>query len=150
MTKQISHSPKAPRPFRHPAVRLLVLFVGWLSVALGFIGIFLPVLPTTPFLLLAAACFVRTSPKFYQWLIDHPRLGKYLVYYLDGQGMPMKAKIYTLILMWTMLLLTAFVIVKRPMLYYLLPAIGVGVSIYIMRLPTLAVIKPNSETTNKD
>ncbi|MEK9767049.1 MAG: YbaN family protein, partial [Thalassolituus sp.] len=80
MTKQLSHSPKTPRPFRHPAVRILVLLVGWLSVALGFIGIFLPVLPTTPFLLLAAACFVRTSPKFYQWLIDHPRLGKYLVY----------------------------------------------------------------------
>ena len=105
------------RTIRNPVVRHLVMGIGWLSVALGFIGIFLPVLPTTPFLLLSAACFVRTSPKFYQWLVEHPRLGRYLIYYLDGQGMPLKAKVYTLLLMWTMLLLTAFVILQRPMLH---------------------------------
>ena len=53
--------------------------------------------------------------------------------------MPLKAKVYTLLLMWTMLLLTAFVILQRPMLHYLLPAIGLGVSIYILRLPTLKI-----------
>lgn len=127
------------RSITNPVIKALVLGVGWLCVVLGFLGVFLPVLPTTPFLLLAAACFVRTSPKFYQWLVEHPRMGKYLVYYLDGQGMPLRAKIYTLVLMWSMLLLTTFVLVNRPMLHYLLPAIGVGVSIYILRLPTLKV-----------
>lgn len=127
------------RPIRNPVVKALLIGLGWLSVVLGFIGIFLPVLPTTPFLLLAAACFVRTSPRFYQWLVSHPRMGKYLVYYLDGKGMPLRAKIYTLILMWSMLLLTAFVLVNRPMLHYLLPAIGVCVSIYILRIPTLKI-----------
>lgn len=125
------------RSINNPAIKILVLGLGWLCVVLGFLGIFLPVLPTTPFLLLAAACFVRTSPKFYQWLVEHPRMGKYLVYYLDGKGMPLRAKIYTLVLMWVTMLLTAFVLVNRPMLHWLLPIIGVCVSIYIVRLPTL-------------
>ena len=126
-----------PAMIRNPLLRYSVIGAGWLSVILGVIGIFLLVLPTTPFLLLAAACFVRTSPRFYEWLVSHPRLGRYLVYYLNGEGMPLKAKVYTLILMWSMLLLTAFVLVDRVMLHYLLPAIGVGVTVYILRLPTL-------------
>lgn len=86
----------AQRSIRNPVIKMLVMGLGWLCVVLGFAGIFLPVLPTTPFLLLAAACFVRTSPRFYQWLIRHPRMGRYLVYYLDGKGMPLRAKIYSL------------------------------------------------------
>ncbi|WP_430459554.1 YbaN family protein [Thalassolituus sp. LLYu03] len=134
----ISESSRVSRAvIRHPLLRMLVFVCGWLSVVLGVIGIFLPVMPTTPFLLLAAACFIRTSPRFYQWLIAHPHLGKYLIYYLDGKGMPKKAKVYTLLLMWTSLLLTAFVFTDRTMLKILLPLIGLGVSIYILRLPTL-------------
>ncbi|MAX98690.1 MAG: hypothetical protein CMI08_05690 [Oceanospirillaceae bacterium] len=118
-------------------LRSLVFAFGWLSVALGVAGIFLPVLPTTPFLLLAAACFVRTSPRFYRWLVEHPKLGRYVIYYLDGKGMPLKAKVYTLILMWSTMMLTAFVLTDRLTIKILLPLIGLGVSIYILRLPTL-------------
>ncbi len=124
---------------RQPLLRFVVFTCGWLSLALGVAGIFLPVLPTTPFLLLSAACFIRTSPRFYHWLIEHPHLGKYVIYYLDGQGMPKKAKVYTLLLMWTTMLLTAFVFTDRLMLKILLPLIGLGVSIYILRLPTLVL-----------
>ena len=123
----------------HPILRWLLLGLGWLSVALGFIGIFLPVLPTTPFLLLAAACFLRSSPRFYHWLISHPKLGKYLLYYLDGKGLPRKAKIYTLVLMWFSLISTAFVFVPRLSVQIVLPLIGIGVSLYILRLPTLHI-----------
>ena len=66
----------------------------WLGVALGVIGIFLPVLPTTPFLLLAAACFARSSPRFYHWLVDHPRIGPWIRDYLQGNGIPFKGKVY--------------------------------------------------------
>ena len=72
-------------------LRYVLLAIGWLSVALGVIGIFLPVLPTTPFLLLAAACFARSSPRFYQWLVEHPRLGPWIRDYLDGNGIDRKS-----------------------------------------------------------
>ncbi len=122
--------------FKNKAVKALLLFVGWLSVILGVIGIFLPIMPTTPFLLLAAACFVRSSPKFYQWLVGHPRLGKYLVYYLEGKGIPLKAKIYTIALITISMSVTTY-IVPVTAVKILLPLIGVLVALYIVRQPTL-------------
>lgn len=60
---------------RHPATRLLFLSLGWLSLAVGVIGIFLPLLPTTPFLIVAAFCFNRGSPHFHAWLLNHRYFG---------------------------------------------------------------------------
>lgn len=121
---------------KNKALRMLVLMVGWLSVVLGVIGIFLPILPTTPFLLLAAACFVRTSPKFYHWLVGHPKLGKYLVYYLEGKGIPLKAKIFTIGLITISMSTTAY-LVPVTAVKVLLPLVGVLVALYIVRQPTL-------------
>ena len=132
----------ARKAIRNPVLRFFILSVGWLSVALGFIGIFLPLLPTTPFLLLSAACFLRTSPRFYQWLISHPRFGPYVVHYLNGNGIPLRAKIYTLLLMWSTMLFSAFILLDVPIVKITLPTIGLLVSIYILRLPTLEVDKP--------
>lgn len=122
--------------FRIKAVNIVLLATGWLSVGLGVIGIFLPVLPTTPFLLLAAWCFMRTSPRFYNWLVSHPKLGKYLVYYLEGKGIPLKAKIYSIVLM---AIGMSFTIYWVPLIEVkiLLPLVGVLVALYIVRLPTL-------------
>ena len=121
---------------KNKALRVLLIIVGWLSVLLGVMGIFLPVLPTTPFLLLAAACFVRTSPKFYQWLVEHPKLGKYIVYYLEGKGIPLKAKVYTIVLMMMTMGMTAY-FVPVTAVRILLPLVGVLVALYIVRQPTL-------------
>lgn len=88
------------RQYRNPLVRSTLLVIGWLAVLLGVIGIFLPVLPTTPFLLLAAACFVRSSSRFYDWLVSHPRLGPWFRDYLEGNGIPLKAKVYAIATMW--------------------------------------------------
>ena len=128
---------------KNKALRLLLLVSGWLSVVLGVIGIFLPVLPTTPFLLLAAACFARTSPKFYNWLVGHPRLGKYIVYYLEGKGLPLKAKVYTITLIAISMSITSYLV---PVLAVkvLLPLVGVLVALYIVRQPTL-VLSPESK-----
>jgi len=129
--------PVPGKPIRNPLLRIIVLACGWLCVVLGIAGIPLPILPTTPFLLLAAACFLRSSPRFYQWLVNHPRLGKYILSYLDGKGIPIKGKIYTLVLMWSTLLVSAFVVVDVTAVKIVLPLIGLGVSCYILRLPTL-------------
>lgn len=129
---------------KNPILRLLLLAVGWLSVVLGTLGIFLPVLPTTPFLLLAAACFIRTTPKFYDWLVQHPKLAKYLIYYLEGQGIPLKGKVYTLITLWTTILISAFILLDSQIVRIILPIIALLVSIYIMRQPTLELPKQPS------
>jgi uncharacterized membrane protein YbaN (DUF454 family) len=122
--------------FKNKAVKMFLLFVGGLSVVLGVIGIFLPVMPTTPFLLLAAACFMRTSPKFYNWLVGHPKLGKYLVYYLKGKGIPLKAKVYTIATMAISMSVTCY-FVPVTAVRVLLPLVGVLVALYIVRQPTL-------------
>ena len=133
------HSELAERKaIRNPLLRPLIFACGWLSVVLGVLGIFLPVLPTTPFLLLAAACFLRTSPRFYHWLIHHPRLGQYVIYYLDGKGIPRKAKVYTLLTLWATMLLTVM-LVDSQVVRIILPLIGLSVSMYIVRLPTLVL-----------
>ncbi|RRW40303.1 DUF454 domain-containing protein [Pseudomonas luteola] len=88
------------RVSRRPWVRYSLLTLGWVSVALGVIGIFLPLLPTTPFLLLAAGCFMRSSERFYGWLVNHPRLGPWIKDYLEGEGIPLKGKIYAIFTMW--------------------------------------------------
>jgi uncharacterized protein len=69
------------------------LALGCLMVAVGFIGAFLPVLPTTPFLILAAACFARSSPKLERWLLNHPRFGPVLRSWREHGAIPRKAKV---------------------------------------------------------
>ena len=123
---------------RNPLVRQILLVVGWLAVVLGVIGIFLPVLPTTPFLLLAAACFVRSSRRVYQWLVDHPRLGPWLLDYLEGNGIPLKGKIYTLITMWISIGISCWLV---PLFWARVGMLlsATLVSLYILRQKTLTV-----------
>src|SRR6218665_2969164 len=125
---------------RHRSVRYALLAVGWLCVVLGGIGIFVPVLPTTPFLLLAAACFVRSSRRFYLWLVEHPRLGPWIRDYLEGNGIPLKGKVYAIGLMWLSIGLSCYLV---PMFWaraFMLTS-AVLVTIYILRQKTL----PNRE-----
>lgn len=122
---------------RHPAVRYALLAIGWLSVVLGVIGIFLPVLPTTPFLLLAAACFMRSSKPFYLWLVNHPRLGPWIADYLKGEGIPLKAKVYTIGLMWLSIGLSSYLVPLFWARLFMLSS-AVLVSLYILKQKTLS------------
>ncbi|WP_236201720.1 YbaN family protein [Pseudomonas pseudonitroreducens] len=127
--------PREIRQSRHAWVRYCLLGVGWLSVALGVIGIFLPVLPTTPFLLLAAACFMRSSQRFYDWLVSHPKLGPWIRDYLDGEGIPLKGKVYAIGLMWCSILISGF-IVQRPWAWAFMLTSATLVTIYLIRTKT--------------
>lgn len=121
----------------HPLIlRYVLLAIGWLSVVLGVIGIFLPVLPTTPFLLLAAACFARSSPRFYGWLVGHPRLGPWIRDYLDGNGIPLKAKVYAIGLMWLSIGFSCY-LVPLPWAQGFMLTSAVLVTVYILRQKTL-------------
>ena len=125
-----------PSSNRPRLLRYALFAIGWLSVVLGVIGIFLPVLPTTPFLLLAAACFARSSPRFYPWLVEHPRLGPWIRDYLDGNGIPLKGKVYAIGLMWLSIGVSCYLV---PLLWArgFMLASAVLVSIYILRQKTL-------------
>lgn len=138
----------AVKPVTNKVLKIFLIVLGWLSVVLGFIGIFLPVMPTTPFLLLAAACFVRTSPKFYGWLVGHPKLGKYLLYYLEGKGIPLKAKFYSIGLMAISMATTSY-FVPVMAVKVLLPLVGVLVALYIVRQPTLDLSLEAKDQANR-
>lgn len=81
-------------------IKTLLILVGSVSLVLGVLGIFLPLLPTTPFLLLSAACYIRSSEKLYQWLITHKVLGPYIQSFRSGNGIPIRAKIMAIAMVW--------------------------------------------------
>ncbi|MDX9709179.1 MAG: YbaN family protein, partial [Trichloromonas sp.] len=129
-------SAPAGKPGSAPALRWLLFACGWLSIALALLGLFLPVLPTVPFLLLALACFSRSSGRFYSWLVEHEQLGPLVRPYLAVAGMPLRAKVKAILLVWASILLSTFFLIDRLWLRILLPCIALGVTLYLLRLPT--------------
>jgi hypothetical protein len=97
---------------------------------------FLPLLPTTPFLLLAAALYFRGSRRMYYWLLNNRRFGHIIRDYRAGRGMPRKAKLYTIGLLWATIGATAVFAVSVLWARLLLAAVAVGVTLYLVRLPT--------------
>ena len=126
------------RQARSATLRYLLFACGCVSVLLGVIGIFLPVLPTTPFLLLAAACFARSSKRFYLWLVLHPKLGPWVRDYLDDQGLPLKGKIWALILMWASISFSIW-LVPLPWARGFMLLSAICVTVYILKQKTRAL-----------
>ena len=107
-----------------------------MSVIAGLIGILLPLVPTTPFLLLAAWCFARSSPRFYRLLLGNRWLGPYIRNYREGRGLTMAAKVSTLVVLWLAIASTVWFIAPMPWAHVVLLTIATGVTIYLLRLPT--------------
>ena len=103
---------------------------------LAILGVFLPLLPTTPFLLLASACFVRGSERLHRWLLNNRLFGEYLRNIEDKKAMPLRGKIITLMLLWGSLGYSMYT-VDPLLLKLMLAAIGIGVTIFILRMKTL-------------
>jgi len=125
----------AVRPARPAWLRYLLLGVGCVSVALGVIGIFLPVMPTTPFLLLAAACFARSSPRFHGWLLEHRVFGPLVRSYQSGEGIPLKAKVLAIGSMWVSIGVSCW-LVPLPWAQGLMLVSAVAVTVYLLRQKT--------------
>lgn len=117
-------------------MKILLNVIGSLAVVLAILGIFLPLLPTTPFLLLASACYVRGSERLHRWLLNNRLFGEYLRNIEQKRGMPLRGKIVTLALLWISIAYSAWSV--RPVaLKGMLLAIAVGVTILIVRMKTL-------------
>ena len=116
--------------------KIFLITVGSLALALGFFGAFLPVLPTTPFLLLSAYCYLRSSEKLYRWLINHPLLGAYIYNYLTYRAITRSTRYGALFFLWVTLIISMLVTANLQLIIFL-TAVGIGVSIHLFALKTL-------------
>ena len=123
--------------------KTLYIIIGGLALLLGFIGIFLPVLPTTPFALVAAACFARSSPKMYQWLVHSKYFGEFIEHYETRSGVSKQTKIKAIAFLWLALTCSTFFI-SFSWIWGLLFLVGSAVTIHISMIKT----KWNKPTNN--
>jgi uncharacterized protein len=117
---------------RNTVKRRLLIGAGTLSTGLGIIGVFVPILPTTPFLLLAAACYMRSSERFYRWVTENRVFGAYVRNYIEGRGMPAKMKVLTILLLWTTIGLTTAFAVQATAIRIILICVAIGVTVHIV------------------
>lgn len=122
----------------------LLIAGGTLSLVLGIIGMFVPVLPTTPFLLLTAYCYLRSSARLYGWLMNHRILGNYLKNYLEHRAISARAKAVSLVGLWASLT-ASFILVASPVVRLILLAVGIGVSAHLLTLKTLPKTVPETD-----
>jgi hypothetical protein len=115
---------------------------GTFFLSLGIVGIAVPLLPTTPFLLLAASCYLRGSARMYRWLMTNRYFGQYLKDYRAGRGMPLKIKIGTVTLLWAVITISAIFATSVTIIRIGLFVVAMGVTIHIVTLKTKK--EPNS------
>lgn len=125
-----------PQTYLDHAARWMLISAGMICVGLGALGIILPGLPTTPFLLVAAYCFARSSEHFHDWLLNHRWFGSYVRNFEEGRGMTRPAKATTLLVMWLSFGVTIVFFVPVAVGQVGMFLLAAAVSIYIMRLPT--------------
>lgn len=116
--------------------KILLIFIGSTSLALGIIGVFLPVLPTTPFLLLASICYLKSSSRLYEWLTNHKVFKPIIKSYMEHKAITRRIKINALLLLWASLTIS-MVLISNIYFYIILSAIGIGVSIFIISINTI-------------
>lgn len=119
-------------------MKSLLAVLGAVSLALGVAGIFLPLLPTTPFLLLAAWAFVRSSPRLYSWLMNHPHLGEYIRNFRENRAIPLRVKVVSVSLVWLTIGFCIVAVVERWWwAQVLLALLAAAVSWHILSYDTL-------------
>jgi uncharacterized membrane protein YbaN (DUF454 family) len=119
------------------SIRWLLITAGTISLSLGIIGIIVPVLPTTPFLLLTAACYAGSSQRFYDWLLNNKYLGTYIKNYREKKGIPIKVKIFAIVLLWCTISLSIILTSLDLIVTSILLIVAIGVTTHILCLKTI-------------
>ena len=117
-------------------IKLFLIVLGSIFLGLGFLGIFTPGLPTTPFLLLAAGCYVKSSDRLYSWLLQNKLFGKYIHNFRKTRSIPLRSKILSLIVMWIMICLSIFVFIKPFPVKTIIALLGVIGTFFLLSIPT--------------
>ena len=136
MEARIACDRQVMKPKRNRVTRVLLMIAGTVSLTFALIGLVLPLIPTTPFLLLTAACYCRSSERLYNWLITNKWFGEYIKNYTEGKGIPLKTKIFALTILWVTIGISALLLVPIFIVQLILLVIAIAVSIHILRLPT--------------
>jgi len=118
-------------------MKYLLTALGILSLALGFIGMFLPILPTTPFLLLASFLFLKSSRPLYEWMMNHPKLGPYIKNFMVHKSLPLHVKIVSVSMVWITLLYCAFFVAGHWALSALFILLATAITVHILSYKTL-------------
>ena len=122
---------------RNRAIRICLIITGIFFVGLGTLGIVLPLLPTTPFLVLAAMCFSRSSERFHNWLLSNKWFGAYIKNYCEGKGISLRQKVTVLSLLIFTIGYSCIFLLNHIAVRIILVLIAVGISSHILRIPTL-------------
>ncbi len=117
-------------------MKIVLIVIGSIALALGIIGIFLPLLPTTPFLLLAAALYFRSSPRLYEWLLSQKHLGPYIRNIREHKAIPLRAKIISVSMVWLTLLYCAYILHEQPWLSALMLILATAITWHILSYKT--------------
>ena len=134
----MQQEPKTPNETKasQKLVRVLFFVAGSIFLARGAIGVALPVLPTTPFLLLALACYCRSSERMTYWMLNNKYFGNYIRNYKEGKGIPLKTKLFAVTVLWIAIGYSALFIIPMLIVQIILFAVAAGVTIHLTRLPT--------------
>ena len=142
-----------PRPVHNHVksdlLRWILICIGWISIVIGIIALFLPLVPTVPFLLLAAVCFSKSSEKFHSWLLEHRHLGPPIRDYLIHGGVPLRTKILAIGMVWISFPASAFLFVQVLWLKVLLLTIATAVTLYLLTLPTVLPVGKGEEASQE-
>lgn len=128
-------------------VKILMIVTGTFLIGVSIVGIFVPVLPTTPFLLLAASLYAKSSRRFYNWLINNRILGRYIKSYREGKGIPLKVKIIAISILWITIGYSAIFAMEILWVRILLILIAIGVTIHIASKKPK--VKDNTDITGR-
>jgi hypothetical protein len=121
---------------RSHLVRVLFNLAGAIALSLGIVGIFLPLLPTTPFVLLAAACFARGSERFHQWLLANRTFGPMVREWEGHRAIPYRTKITAIVLMSLTMAISITFFVRPVWLKVVLALFGIGLAVWMYRIPS--------------